>query len=198
VLDLPFRLPAEASTVTTAWALVNAGLVVSVAFWATGVQHRRRSHRFPVSLEAAWAPDDGGLPSLAGHIDDLSRHGARLIADEARRPGERVRLVMLLDDGPIEVTGEVATVRRLRRDGRHRIGVAFDPLPPSLADAIVAWCFRHPFGTPLPGVPAPHPAPAPAPARRPAPAAAHTLLAAAETASTAEPPADDRSAPAEG
>jgi cellulose synthase (UDP-forming) len=189
LLDWPNRLAAGASTITTVWALANTALILSVAFWATGVQHRRRSHRFPVSLEAAWAPDDGGLPSLAGHIDDLGRHGARLIVDVPRDRGDRVRLVILLEDGPVEVSGRVATVKRIRGTERYRVGVAFDPMEPAMADAIVASCFRNPFGPTAPAAPAPAPAPprVPAPVRRsPEPSINPTLLAAAETASTAE------------
>ena len=174
---------------------MNVALILYVAFWATGVQHRRRSHRFPVSLEAAWAPDDGGLPSLAGHIDDLGRYGARLVVDWPRDRGERVRLVMLLDDGPVEVTGRVATVKRIRGTESYRVGVAFDPMDAAMADAIVASCFRNPFGpdrprdpgpragvctalrpaasrrSPRPSSPPrrPHPPPRPPPTRRPAP-----------------------------
>ncbi|HTI35783.1 MAG TPA: glycosyltransferase [Miltoncostaea sp.] len=197
--DWPIRLAAGASNVTTVWALINVALVLSVAFWATGVQHRRRSHRFPVSLEAAWAADDGALPSLAGHIDDLGRHGARLVADRPRDRGDRVRLVILMDDGPVEVTGRVATVKRIRRSEQYRVGVEFDPLDPSLADAIVASCFRNPFGPARPAAgTAPRPVPAPAPRHATAPAISPTLLAAAETASTAEAVTDPEAEPAAG
>jgi cellulose synthase (UDP-forming) len=194
LLDWPIRLAAGAATITTVWALVNVALILYTAFWATGVQHRRRSHRFPVSLEAAWAPDDGGVPSLAGHIDDLGRHGARLIVDDRRERGDRVRLVILMEDGPVEVTGEVATVKRIRGTRRYRVGVAFDPLDARLADAIVASCFRNPFGPPAPATPAPAPAARPAPQ----PSASPTILAAAETASTsdASPDPEAGSAPA--
>jgi cellulose synthase (UDP-forming) len=190
LLDWPIRLAAGASTITTVWALVNVALILHTAFWATGVQHRRRSHRFPVRLKAAWAPDGGGVPSLAGHVDDLGRHGARLIVDEPRERGDRVRLVILMEDGPVEVTGEVATVKRIRSTRTYRVGVAFDPLDGRLADAIVASCFRNPFGPAAPeaSVPAPPAAPAPRPA--PQPPASPTFLAAAETASTAEAAAD--------
>jgi cellulose synthase (UDP-forming) len=182
--DLPHRLTPTASTITTSWALVNVALVLSVAFWATGVQHRRRSHRFPVGLEAAWAPDDGGLPSLAGRIDDLGRHGARLVVDAPREPGERVRLVLLMEDGPVEVAGEVATVRRIRGRDEYRVGVAFDPMDRAMADTIVSWCFRTPFGPAA----APQAPVRPAPVPLPEPSLSPTLLAAAETASTAAEP----------
>jgi cellulose synthase (UDP-forming) len=182
IADLPYRLAPNASTITTSWALMNVALVLSVAFWATGVQHRRRSHRFPVGLEAAWAPDDGGLPSLSGRIDDLGRHGARLVVDAPREPGERVRLVLLMEDGPVEVAGEVATVRRIRGRDEYRVGVAFDPMDRAMADTIVAWCFRTPFGPAA----APQAPARPAPVTFPEPSLSPTLLAAAETASTAE------------
>ena len=179
VFDLPHRLPPGASTVTTLWAFANVALIAYVWFWATGVQHRRRSHRFPVALEAAYSADEATLPSLSGRVDDLSRHGARLVVDEARTPGERVRLVLLLEDGPVEVTGTVALAKRVRRGGHWLVGVDFDPMDPGVADTIVAWCFLHPFGpgtTVIPvgegAVPVVHP----------------PLIAAAETAATIDPP----------
>ncbi|HMO00705.1 MAG TPA: glycosyltransferase [Miltoncostaeaceae bacterium] len=186
VLDWPNRLTAGAATVTMVWALVNVALIVYAVFWASGVQHRRRSHRFPVSLTAAWAPDDGGLPSLTGHIDDLGRHGARLIVDVPRDRGDRVRLVILLEDGPVEVTGRVATVKRIRGTEQHRVGVAFDPMDAGMADAIVTSCFRNPFGPAAPATPPPAQVPAPTLRPAPAPAMDVAFLAAAETASATE------------
>jgi cellulose synthase (UDP-forming) len=194
VWKLPNELPAGASTVTTCWALLNTALILYVAFWAAGVQHRRRSHRFPVSLEAVHAGDDGGLPTLPGHIDDLSRHGALLVMEQPRERGEHIRLVILLEDGPVEVTGEIATVKRVRGADTFRVGVAFDEMDAATADAIVASCFRNPFGpsglrataTPVRRVPD-------APRRAAEPSFSPTLLAAAETASTSEPAPDPES-----
>ena len=48
---------------------------------------------------------------------------------------------------PIEVTGEVATVKRVRGTETWRVGVGFDPMEPAVADTIVSWCFRNPFGS---------------------------------------------------
>jgi hypothetical protein len=146
LLDLPHRLPPGASTVTTLWAFGNVALIAYVWFWATGVQHRRRSHRFPVVLQAAYSADEAALPSMSGRVDDLSRHGARLIVDRARAPGERVRLVLLLEDGPVEVTGTVAIAKRVRRRRHWLVGVDFDPMDTGVGDTIISWCFRHPFG----------------------------------------------------
>ena len=56
-------------------------------------------------------------------------------------------MVLLLDDGTIEVTGEVATVKRVRGTQTWRVGVGFDPMEPAVADTIVSWCFRNPFGS---------------------------------------------------
>ena len=55
-----------------------------------------------------------------------------------------MRLVLLLDDGPVDVVGTVAGVRPLG-DG-WRLGVDFEDLPPGVGDAIGRWCFLHPFG----------------------------------------------------
>jgi cellulose synthase (UDP-forming) len=143
--DLPGRLSPGAHVVTVLWAAANIALIASVALWASGVHHRRRSHRFPVSVPAAYAAH-GAPAALSAQVDDLSRHGARLTASEPHEPGERLRLLLLLDDGPVELTGRVATAERDADGAATRFGVEFDHLEPGAADAIVTWCFRHPFG----------------------------------------------------
>ncbi len=178
LLDLPGRLPPGASNITTLWALVNAGLVAYVYVWARAVQHRRRSHRFPVAVHAAYAADGDPIPASAGRLADLSRHGARLWVPVRRAPGERLRLVLLLDDGPIEVTGRVRLVTPDEAGEGWMLGIDLDALDPRTADAVVAWCFRHPFGAE--GAPAP----AASPAHRRTQPASPPLLAAAEIATT--------------
>ena len=145
LFDLPARLTPGASSVTTLWALVNIGLIAYTVAWARGVQHRRRSHRFPVAVHVGYSPDAGELPSLAGRIEDLSRHGARLSVADRRTPGERLRLVLLLDEGPVELLGTVASVSP-DPEGGYMVGFDFDDLDAPVIDAIVAWCFRYPFG----------------------------------------------------
>jgi hypothetical protein len=141
------------------------------------VQHRRRSHRFPVAVPVAYALDgDGGEP-WAGHLADLSRHGARLSVPRPHEVGAPLTLVLLLDDGPVEVRGRVAAAVPDRESdaGGWMLGIDFEGVAASTADAIVAWCFRHPFGAPT-GAPG---------SAIPAPAY-DGLLAAAETAASAE------------
>lgn len=180
LLDLPGRLPPTASTATTLWALVNVALIVQAVLWARSVQHRRRSHRFPVSLHAAYSSGGRAIPSATGRLADISRHGARLWVPGRREVGEVLRLVVLLDDGPVEASGRIATVAR-GEGGGWMVGIDFDPLPPAAADAIVAWCLRHPFG--LDHAVRPEGAPVEA---SPAPSAFEALLAAAETAAEAQ------------
>ncbi len=188
VLDLPGRLTPGAADVTIVWALVNIALITYTVVWARGVQHRRRSHRFPVAVHAAYTADDDEPASLAGQIEDLSQHGARIAVAERREPGERLRLVLLLDDGPVELLGTVATVvpdPDPEGEG-YMVGFDFDDLDAPVVDAIVAWCFRYPFG-PERGV-----APVPAPATRGEDrrereyARQARLLAAAESAASSE------------
>ncbi len=190
LLDLPGRLPPGASTVTNLWAMANIGLVISVVVWARGVQHRRRSHRFPAAIHAAYSAESGVVPSLVGHTTDLSRHGARVDMQDPREPGERIRMVLLLDDGPIEVGGTVATVRAAAGGDGWSVGVDFDPLDPAVADAIVSWCFRFPFGPDCAVTPVTEPLAAPAPARVEAADDAR-LLASAETAASGGLAEDD-------
>src|SRR5204863_10207011 len=101
---LPGRLPAGAYTVTALWALANVGLVGAVAVRSAQVRHRRRSHRFPVSVEAAYTTREDEPPFLAGHVEDLSQHGLAMVAAEASEPGDVVRAVLLLDDGPLTLS----------------------------------------------------------------------------------------------
>ena len=148
------------------------------------MQHRRRSHRFPTEIHAAYSADAGAVPSLVGRTIDLSRHGARIAVNDPREPGERIRLVLLLDDGPIEVGGTIATAAA-PDDGGWVVGVDFDDLDRAVTDAIVAWCFRFPFGPDCAVMPVR--APAGAPGAEPAYDAAHedsALLASAEAAAT--------------
>ncbi len=197
LLDLPGRLPPGAATVTNAWAFINIGLVAAVVVWARGVQHRRRSHRFPAEVHAAYSADAGVVPSLAGRTTDLSRHGARVAVNDPREPGERIRMVLLLDDGPIEVDGTIATATA-SSDGGWVVGVEFDDLDRAVSDAIVSWCFRFPFGPDCAVLP-PR-APARAQEADPVGVAAHedpSLLATAEAAAT-EAGDDDPEVVAEG
>ena len=131
---------------TTLWAFVNLALIAYTVAWARSVQHRRRSHRFPAAVHVGYSAEKGELPSLAGRIEDLSRHGARLSVPDERAPGERLRLVLLLDDGPVELLGTVASVTPDAVGDGYIVGFDFDDLDAPVIDAIVAWCFRYPFG----------------------------------------------------
>jgi hypothetical protein len=182
ILDWPQRLPDMASSITTVWALVNLFLVAHTYLWAGAIQHRRRSHRFPVSAHAAYSARDDASPALPGRIEDVSRHGARLLAPEPCEPGERLRIVLLLDDGPLEVTATVATLAA-EREGGYRMGLLFAGMSGPVGDALVAWCFANPFGDEVRVRPA---------AREAVPSPG--LLVAAETAATAEPPDEDAAA----
>lgn len=194
VLDLPGRLSPGASTVTTMWALVNVGIILSVVVWARSVQHRRRSHRFPAEIHAAYSAEEGVVPALVGRTTDLSRHGARIAVNDAREPGEHIRLVLLLDEGPIEVSGTIATVTANAGERKWMVGVDFDGLSGPVADAITSWCFRFPFGPDAAVMPVPEPLRAGEPAEAAVPDDT-SLMAAAETAASvdgSEEQPDDR------
>jgi cellulose synthase/poly-beta-1,6-N-acetylglucosamine synthase-like glycosyltransferase len=181
-MDLPGRLPAGAHVITVLWAFANIALIGWTVAWASSVQHRRRSHRFPVDVHAAYSRHEAAHASEPGRLEDLSRHGAALVVPQAHAPGDRLRLVLLLDDGPVELTGIVATVEETAAGGAWRLGVDFDLLGHGVADAIVRLCFRHPFGPECEVRPLDAPA-APARAAR---APAQGLVAAAETAAARE------------
>jgi cellulose synthase (UDP-forming) len=145
VLGLPGQLSAGAHAITVIWAAANVALVVSVVAWARGVRHVRFSHRFPVALAAACSAGRA-RPEAPARVEDLSREGLAMGVSEPRAVGDRLRIVLLLDDGPIEVEGVVARIEAGHDPGSWSLGVAFEHLEPGVADAIVEWCFRHPFG----------------------------------------------------
>ena len=189
LVDLPGRLAPGISSVTSLWAFLNTALIAYVVVWTRGVQHRRRSHRFPVVIHAAYSAADEEAATRAVIITDLSRHGARLSLDSACEPGERLRLVLLLDEGPVEITASIATVVRSKTAGGFSVGVDFDDLDEVTTDALVSWCFRQPFGASAePRLPDTVDMPdATGPRRQPTPAS--RALAAAETAAAVEPAA---------
>ncbi len=173
ILGLPGQLSAGAHAITVIWAAANVALVVSVVVWARGVRHLRWSHRFPVAVQAGYAAGSGRADTPA-QVEDISREGLSMLASTEHRRGERLRIVLLLDDGPVEVSGTVIRAGAGHDPGSWRIAVAFDGLEPAVADTIIEWCFRHPFGLDRPvrvteledeprveGGPAPVPAPEP-------------------------------------
>ena len=173
LLDLPGRLTPGAPAVTTSGRSSTSRLVVAVAVWARRVQHRRRSHRFPAEVHAAYSAIAGTLPSLAGRITDLCRHGARIAVTTPRRPGERIRLVLLLDDGAIEVAGTIAMAATAPASG-YIVGVDFDPLDAPGGRRHRRLVLPHPFGPDCGGPSCPSGPPRGQPARaRVRPAGAH-------------------------
>jgi hypothetical protein len=145
MLFLPGQLSPGAHAVTVVWAAANVALVASVVAWARSVRHVRFSHRFPVALQAAYSAGNGPADA-PGHVEDLSREGLAMRVSTPHAIGDRLRIVLLLDDGPIEVEGVVARAEAGHDPGSTGLGVAFRHLEPAVADAIIEWCFRHPFG----------------------------------------------------
>lgn len=144
VAALPGALPPVAYSVTTLWALINIGIVLTTMYRATVVRHRRRSHRFPVTLRATVGRKHD-IPLLPATVVDLNQFGLAMQVTPPPPPGLGVGMVLLLEDGPVSVTGVVTTTRRAETDD-HLTGIRFDPLSPASEDAIVRWCHQHPFG----------------------------------------------------
>lgn len=173
VAGLRGALPPFAYSATVLWALVCVATVVAAMWRATAVRHRRRSHRFPVSLRATVGRRDERAPRLPATVVDLNQFGLAMRVSPPPPPGLGVAMVLLLDDGPVSVTGTVTTTRREEpRGGEALTGVRFDPLSPATEDAIVRWCHRHPFGPQsrldtLPPVPDAAPVAVPAAAESP-------------------------------
>jgi cellulose synthase (UDP-forming) len=154
VLDLPGRLTVFALVVTVVWSLLSAGLLAAVVVWAGRVRHRREAHRFPVSLEAACSLNETLPPHHPARVTDLNPFGLAMETAAPLRVGQRLRLTLLLDSGPLGMVGAVARVEP-PADGRPAsVGVRFDELDQEARDAIRRWCFAQPFGPsyPLRGV----------------------------------------------
>jgi cellulose synthase (UDP-forming) len=149
MLGLPGQLSPGAHAITVVWAAANVALVASVVAWARGFRHVRFSHRFPVSVQAGYAAGRGraDTPAL---VEDISREGLAMRVSTAHAVGERLRVVLLLDDGPVEVSGSVVRAAAGHDPASWSVGLAFDDLEPAVADTIIEWCFRHPFGSDRP------------------------------------------------
>jgi cellulose synthase (UDP-forming) len=156
VYHLPGRLSVFAFAVTVFWSVMNAGLLGTAVWWAREVRHRRRSHRFPVRIEAAYGDERGDVPDKPVTVRDLNPFGLSMRAQEAIHEGSRVRVVLLLDSGPLEVVGTVARTEP-SLDGTADVGVRLDDLPQAKQDVILRWCFSQPFGpdSPIQGAGAP-------------------------------------------
>lgn len=144
VTALPGRMGLAHYVITVIWAVWNLGLVLWACLWAVEVRHRRRSHRFPVGAAATYSAAAGDPPLLTARVRNLSRHGIGMTVSERCSRGDRIRVVLLLDDGPVTLTGAVATTEPA--GSAWNVGVALDPLPSAVIDVISGWCFAHPFG----------------------------------------------------
>ncbi len=94
-----------------------------------GVQHRRRSHRFPAQIHAAYSADSGVVPSLVGRTTDLSRATGRASqsATRASRASGSASCCCSTTD-PIEVGGVIATVAAAGDGEGWVVGVDFEDL----------------------------------------------------------------------
>jgi hypothetical protein len=108
------------------------------------VRHRRQTHRFPVRIEAAYGADaESQLRPATVH--DLNPFGLAMRVREPIPDNQQLRVVLLLDTGPLEVVGAVARAEQAAADSFH-VGVRFDDLPQNKQDTIMRWCFAQPFG----------------------------------------------------
>src|SRR5581483_9563946 len=160
--DLPGRLSPFAFVVTVFWSVMNAGLLGLAVWWAREVRHRRRSHRFPVRLQAVYRSAGDAVTLTPATVRDLNPFGLSMRARGAAPVGRNVHVVLSLPDEPLEVTGIVVRSERLA-DGTTELGVRFDELAQVKQDAILRWCFAQPFGpdSPIQGAGAPVEADAP-------------------------------------
>ena len=144
LFGLPGRLGPFAFIVTVVWSLLSAGLLGTTVWWAKSVRHRRQTHRFPVRIEAAYGVD-AGIPLQTATVHDLNPFGLAMRVAGAIPHGCRLRVVLLLDTGPLEVAGTVARAEQASSDA-FDVGVRFEALPQNKQDVIMRWCFAQPFG----------------------------------------------------
>jgi cellulose synthase (UDP-forming) len=156
VFHLPGRLSVFAFVVTVFWTVLNAGLLGIAVRWAKQVRHRRRSHRFPVRLQAVYNPADDDVTLAPATVHDLNPFGLSMRTRSAAPLGASFRIVLSLREGPLEVTGTVVRSEP-GLDGSTELGVRFDELDQGKQDTILQWCFSQPFGpdSPIQGVGAP-------------------------------------------
>lgn len=69
-----------------------------------GGPERRRAERIRVNFRAQWA---GAWARREGHITDLSAVGCFILTPDLVKPGEPVKLEILLPRGEIKVEGKV-------------------------------------------------------------------------------------------
>ena len=142
---LPGALTPFACGVTVAWAVLSGGFLTATILWATSVRHRRRTHRFPVQLEARYATV-GPEPTLGrASVHDLSLFGLGMRTSASLEPGSRLKLSLKLGETTIETDARVTAVHP-EEDGTVRTGIHFDGLDSGQQNAILRWCFTMPFG----------------------------------------------------
>ncbi len=144
-VDLPGQLTPFAFAVTVLWSAVSAGLLGWTALWAARVRHRRRAHRFPARLAALYSVDGDRRELRRGTIVDLNPFGLGMDVSSPLRPGQRVRAQLRLDGDRVTVEGTVVTSVE-GKGGAARVGVHLDPLDRKTEDAVIRFCFAHPFG----------------------------------------------------
>jgi hypothetical protein len=78
-------------------------------------------------------------------VHDLNPFGLAMRVREPIPHRRRLRVVLLLDSGPLEVDGAVVRSEQASTDA-FDVGVRFEELPQNKQDAIIRWCFAQPFG----------------------------------------------------
>ena len=145
LLSLPGRLPVFAFAVTAFWATASIVTSSAAVHWAAVVRHRRRSHRFPVQLDAHYAAAGADLPRTRALISDLNTFGLLLFSGAPIEIGAELEITADLDGEHVTMAGTAVRVRT-RNDGLTAAGIAFGTLDAATSDALARWCFRHPFG----------------------------------------------------
>jgi cellulose synthase (UDP-forming) len=125
--------------VTAGWAVMNAGLVASLARTVLQKHHRRQAYRFAVDVPASVEFGDArGL----GRVRDVSAVGLGFTSGLQLSRGDEVRLwVRPPENEPVSLVAEVLSVGRAE-DG-YRYGAEFRSFVPGARERLILWLYQQ-------------------------------------------------------
>lgn len=125
--------------VTAGWAVMNAGLVASLARSVLQKHHRRQAYRFSVDVAASV---EFGDACGAGRVRDVSVVGLGFTTGLELSRGDEVRLwVRPPENEPVSLVAEVLSVGRAE-DG-YRYGAEFRSFAPGARERLILWLYQQ-------------------------------------------------------
>ena len=109
---------------------------------AENEENRREAERHACAIELEFSIDSHFFTGLS---EDISEGGLFVATYERLPIGTRLALSFELQDGPVEVRGEVRWVRDADQfEGWPGLGIAFTELPAEAVERIASYCARCP------------------------------------------------------